>query len=175
MIRALPAIVALVALSGCELLFPEDPRLGTESVKACTARVESDLRLKLEENGFEDSPVWLPTYTYDITKLSLEDIQSLSSSRSDETQGTRLDKATNMTSTAVDAFMQQQVDEEGAFFLGHDPALYRVRGEAIATDAVIAAGCERQLANMRLIDIDLTPMTLAPVEDPDQSPETESE
>ena len=158
-----PALLAtaLVTLAGCDILFPEDTRLGVETVDACVARVEADLRIKFAQEGFGVMPAWLPTYTYDITKLSLEDIQELSVSASDEVKGTRLDQSTNQTSTAVDAFMQQDVDEAGAFFLGRDPALYRVRGKAIASDAVISAGCERQRGNMRLIDVDLVPLTIA--------------
>jgi hypothetical protein len=157
MMRAFPAILALVALTGCDLLFPEDPRLGIEDESACAARIAQELRLKLAEAGGDDATMWMPTYTYDITKLSLEAIQALSASGFNETKGTRLNRATNETSTAFDVFMDTQVDENGAFFLGHEPALYRVRGETARMAEVIAAGCARQQENMRLIDIDLAP------------------
>lgn len=173
---ATAALATLGTLGGCDVLFPEDPRIGLEPVDACVARIESDLRIKLAEMGLKEFPVWLPIYTYDITKLSLEDIQELSAKSNAETQGTRLEQSTNETSTAVDAFMDQDVDEGGAFFMGRAPALYRVRGQAIASGAVIAAGCERQRANMRLIDVDLTPLTLnVPGVSSDTSPKLESE
>ncbi|MFU7528896.1 hypothetical protein [Qipengyuania sp. ASV99] len=152
--RAAIALIALAGLTGCDLLFPEDPRLGVEQPAACLARVEQELRFELA--NLQDGDRFEPTYTYDITKLGLEAIQNLSASRSDEIKGTRIDQSTNETSTAVDVFMQQPVDENGAFFLGRDPALYRVRGEALPLADIIPAGCERQQANMRLIQIDFT-------------------
>ena len=152
--RAAIAVIALAGLTGCDLLFPEDPRLGAEAPAACAARVEQELRIELA--NLQDGDRFVPTYTYDITKLGLEAIQNLSASRSDEIKGTRLDQSTNETSTAVDVFMQQPVDENGAFFMGHDPALYRVRGEALHFADIIPAGCARQQANMRLIEIDFT-------------------
>ena len=42
--RAAIAIAALPALSGCDLLFPEDTRLGVESVDACLERILSEQR-----------------------------------------------------------------------------------------------------------------------------------
>lgn len=178
MMRVVLAPIALLALCGCDILFPEDPRLGSESVAACAARVQQDLRIQLADLGSDDATVWVPTYTYDITKLSLEAIQELSQSSSDETQGTRLDQATNETSTAVDVFMAQDVDENGAFFLGRNPALYRVRGEAARFDDILPAGCERQQANMRLIVVDFAPAASnldEPSDSSETSPETESD
>lgn len=157
MIRAVPPILALVALSGCDLLFPEDPRLGEEEADSCVTRVGHAMRLKLAAAGGDGNTVWVPTYTYDITKLSLDAIKELSASGFAETKGTRLNQSTNETSTAFDVFMDTEVDENGAFFLGHEPALYRVRGRSGRYDDLIAAGCARQQENMRLIDIDLAP------------------
>ena len=173
--RAAASLAALAALSGCDLLFPEDPRVGEEAQQACVSRVEGALRLELKALDAEPDAAFVPTYTYDITKLGLEEIQALSQSRFDETEGSRLNRATNMTDTAVEIFMAEPVDENGAFFMATDPALYRVRGEAAAFADIIAQGCERQQADMRLIDVDFAAADAADTEtDPTDTPEDES-
>lgn len=153
--RAFTAIAALTALSGCNLLFPEDSRVGVEEEGKCAARVlaETDLgKFDIQEG---DRAFYVPTYTYDITKLGLEEIQKLSRSSFDETEGARLNRATNTTATAVDIFMAEAVDENGAFFMATDPALYRVRGKPQRLADIAAAGCARQQADMRLIAVDI--------------------
>ena len=84
----------------------------------------------------------VPTYTYDITKMGLEQIQVLMVEGSDDTAGARLRAATNEEGTAVAQFMSMTVSDKGAFFMGRDPALFRVRGEAQAKDTMIASGCD---------------------------------
>ena len=163
MIRAAFAITALAALSGCELLFPEDPREGAETLESCLGRVAAKQRDLLAEAAAED--VLVPTYTYDITKLSLEDLQALTVAGADETAGTRERRQTNQASTAVDNFLAAPVDENGAFYMGRDPALYRVRGEEIAAGEIATAGCERQKAGMRLIDFTASPVPTEPESD----------
>lgn len=148
------ALIACAALSGCSLLFPEDPRLGEESVEECEARVAELLIPGTSYRTYEGN-VGVPTYTYDVTKLSLEAMQALIVEGSDETAGARGIAATNQAQTAVDNFMAQSVDENGAFFLGREPALYRVRGERQAKESMIASGCERQQPDMRLIMVDI--------------------
>lgn len=153
--RTLTAIAALAALTGCDLLFPEDPRVGAEAPEKCAVRVmrDTDLaRLDIEDG---DTALYVPTYTFDITKLGLEEIQQLSRSSYDETEGARLNRATNTTATAVEIFMAEPVDENGAFFMATDPALYRVRGEPQRLADIAAAGCARQQTNMRLIAVDI--------------------
>ena len=54
--------------------------------------------------------------------------------------------------------MEMPVDENGAFFFGTDPALYRVRGEPTAFGDALPSGCERQRVNMRMIAIDFAPV-----------------
>jgi len=174
MIRSAALALSLVALSGCNILFPEDPRVGEEGEGACVSRVEEALLIEFAGIDSDQDTIWVPTYTYDITKLGLEGMQALSQSRSDEVAGTDLDRSTNETSTAVDAFMAQPVDENGAFFLGRDPALYRVRGAPERFDEAIAAGCARQQTNMRLIDVDLAPAS-QPESDTEDNSDSESQ
>lgn len=170
--------VAVLSLSGCSYLFPEDSRIGEEALDACLARVASERRDTVFDS-IDDGALWVPTYTYDVTKLDLDSIKEPSISGHDETEGTRITLTTNETSTAVDQFMQQSVDEDGAFFMGRDPALYRVRGEALPLDEIISAGCKRQRANMRLIKVDFARHDTAPAEpanenSEDTSPEKET-
>lgn len=161
--RVAAAMVSLAALSGCELFNDEDPRVGVEGVEACLKRVANKSRSE-EFDALDDGALWVPTYTYDVTKLELEAIQQLSVSYNDETSGTRINQTTNETSTAVAQFMQQPVDEDGAFFMGRDPALYRVRGAPVQLSDVITSGCERQLPNMRLIEVEFSRHSAAPPE-----------
>ncbi len=176
--RIVPAIASLVALSGCDMLFPEDPRLGIETQEACIARVDALVEQEFGSEPADSNAVWVPTFTYDVTKLGLEAIQELSVEGSAETAGRELSTSTNEASTALDAFMSQPVDEKGAFFLANDPALYRVRGEPVAIGDAVAAGCARQRPNMRLtgVRLDRTDNAQLPGEDsPELSENPENE
>lgn len=164
------AATALLALSGCELLFPEDPREGSESAEACVTRLAAKERDLLAEADAGDTLV--PTYTYDITKVSLEDLQVLTAAGADETAGSRERRQTNQAATAVDNFMAAPVDEKGAFYMGRDPALYRVRGDAMAAGEIAKAGCEQQKTGMRLIDFTASAARAEP--EPDASGETDN-
>lgn len=171
--RAAIAIAALPALSGCDLLFPEDTRLGVESVDACLERILSEQRDEEFDILTVDGELVTPTFTYDITKASVEDLRKIIVPGSDETAGTRGMATTNQTSTAVENFMAQPVDEKGAFFFGRDPALYRVRGEPLPLNEAMRAGCERQLAGMRLIAFRVAFPQSEPENPDDTSSETE--
>lgn len=170
---ALTLLAASLALGGCSLIWPEDERVGGEDADDCAARVAkllgpgSNFRLYQGEAG-------VPTFTYDITKLGLEEVQALLRKGGDETAGTRTMNQTNMTSTAVEEFMNREVDEKGAFFLGRDPALYRVRGQRQPVEGMIANGCERQEADMRLIDIAISASASKAAADSEQEQETDS-
>ena len=172
--RAAFATTAFLALAGCDMLFPEDPRQGVELEEQCLARVASELRDEAFEQIGSDNSLWIPIYTYDVTKLSLDAIKELAVTASDETIGTRISQSTNETSTAVDSFMAQDIDEDGAFFFGRDPSLYRVRGEAVPLTKIILAGCERQQPNMRLIKVDFTRAPDPSETDANTSTQTES-
>jgi len=145
------SLASFTLLPACDLLNDNDWREGAESAENCAKRIAGKLEVK--EVLAQSDGVYVPTYTFDITKMDLEAMQELIVPGSDETAGSRGQAATNETSTAVANFMARPVDEKGAFFLGNNPALYRVRGEAQAQDNLIAAGCARQQASMRLIQI----------------------
>lgn len=162
--RALVVLLVGLALGGCSILFPEDWRVGEESVDACVARLNADIDL-FDFRELADTPEPLiPTYTYDITKLPFERTQELIVPGSDETLGSRLMKQTNRASTAMTRFMETEVDEKGAFFFGVDPALYRVRGETMMHADILKAGCEKQQSDMRLRRVNVTPFVPEPVE-----------
>ena len=145
--------LAAFGLAGCDLLFPEDKRLGVEAENICIGRVRAKLTHD-EYQQLENAPGrWVPTYPYDITKLDLAAIQALSAGGADETQGTRLMRQTNSTAAAVQRFKTMAVDRKGALFLGQEPSLYRVRGKVQPASQILSSGCERQQANMRLIEV----------------------
>lgn len=152
---ALIALAACPALTACDLIDPPDRRIGEEPVSECVDRLAGWNRDLDVASGARQ--LYVPTYLYDITKMDLEAIQDLIG-EGDETAGTRGMAATNETSTAVDAFKSRPVDEDGAFFLGNDPAYYRVRGAAQPFETITQVGCERQQANMRLVEIEAVPM-----------------
>ena len=173
MMRAVIALSALTALSGCDLLFPEDPRLGVETAEECAARVEGLLGPTNSYRTHEGAS-GVPIFTYDITKLALDDVQALTVPGSDETAGNRLMAQSNTEATAVARFMELEVSDKGAFFLARDPALYRVRGPQEPIASMVATGCARQDEGMRLIMIDIA-RSVAPLEpDTDTSLETET-
>ncbi len=164
---ALLSLGMLVTLPGCSLLFPEDPRVGDEPLAMCQERLQRELptNVKFELGQLEGE--WVPTYTFDISKLSLDEIQALSVAENDETLGTRMTLNTNENSTAREQFMQMSVTEDGALFLTGNPALYRVRGEPVEADQLIASGCESQQTNMRFISLSWEqPRAVEPEEQP---------
>lgn len=173
MIRATVATLAFVALSGCHILFPEDPREGQELSKECPTRVASLLGPTAGFTNYTEE-MGVPTFTFDITKMAFEDMQRLMVEGSDDTAGARAMAATNEVSTAVDVFMATSVDEKGAFFTGRDPALFRVRGGLQPKSTMIASGCARQQEGMRLIMIDIAPVPAEPEPEPENT-ETTSE
>ena len=168
MIRIGVAILATASLSGCHILFPEDPRDGTELSAECPTRVASLLGPTTQFANYTEE-MGVPTFTFDITKMAFEDMQRLMVEGSDDTAGRRAMDATNVDSTAVDLFMETPVDEKGAFFTGRDPALYRVRGGLQPKSTMIATGCARQQEGMRLIMIDVDPVPAEP--EPETDPE----
>ena len=151
--RTIPLIASIALLPSCALFDNSDPREGVESAEACLQRLGGERKAEDFELADLDGQLVVPTYTYDITKVSLDDIQSLIVAGSDETAGSRGMTSTNETSTAVDQFMAQRVDEKGSFFFARDPALYRVRGETVAVGEVVSTGCARQLEGMRLTSV----------------------
>ncbi|MEO0690379.1 MAG: hypothetical protein AAFY51_08790 [Pseudomonadota bacterium] len=146
-----------LALAGCSLFSSEDPRVGVEDAEDCANRVRPSLTYQ-EYQDLKTAPGrWVPTFTYDVTKMEFSAIQKLVANGADETVGTRLIQQTNRTATAVERFMDMDVSEKGAFFLGRKPALFRVRGRPQAASQILASGCERQLPDMRLINVSWQP------------------
>lgn len=167
MIRSAISFIALLSLTGCHILFPEDPREGAELSAECPTRVASLLGPTSQYANYTEE-MGVPTFTFDITKMAFEDMQRLMVEGSDDTAGSRAMTATNETSTAVDLFMETPVDEKGAFFTGRDPALYRVRGGLQPKSTMIASGCARQQEGMRLIMIDVGPVPAEPEPETDR-------
>jgi len=166
MVCALP-----LALGGCDLIFPGDPRVGEEPVEACVGRLNADIDMfDFRELSGTDG-IFVPTYTFDITKLRFEAKQDLIQPGADETLGSRLMSQTNEASTAMAAFMAADVDEKGAFFFGVKPALWRVRGEPLPHADILKAGCEKQGADMRLLRVEVK--QYAPAPEPDADPDTQ--
>lgn len=146
-------MASFALLPACSLFDDSDWREGDEAAEECAKRMSGKLEFK--QALMQSEGRFIPTYTFDITKMELEAMQELIVPGSDETAGSRGMAATNENSTAIDAFMERPVDEKGAFFLGHNPALYRVRGQPKPLEDVIASGCARQMAGMRLTNITL--------------------
>ncbi|MEQ8412034.1 MAG: hypothetical protein RIC51_00165 [Erythrobacter sp.] len=165
----LAILAAMPMIGGCSLLWPEDERVGTESAADCASRVAEALGPGSDFRSYEGE-IGVPTFTYDITKMELEEVQALIVAGSDETAGSRGMTSTNETQTAVERFMSQPADEKGSFFLGRDPALYRIRGEMQPVADMIANGCARQKADMRLIDVQVAagPAELQQAPEPEQ-------
>nr|WP_298927661.1 hypothetical protein [uncultured Erythrobacter sp.] len=160
--RAVAILPVLLFLPACSLFDNSDPREGVEPQAECMARYADTLGRQGRNLLVESSDDVVPTFTYDVTKMDLEAMKVLMVDGSDQSAGRRLTGQHNELSTAVARFKAEPVSEKGAFFLGHDPALYRVRGKTQPLKNVLAAACERQQANMRLVGIDFTTPTAAP-------------
>ena len=89
MTRFLFLLPVLAALSACSLFDDTDPREGVEDAAACTTRVAGLLGPASSYREFSEA-TGVPTYTFDITKVGLEDLQALMVDGSDDTAGSRL-------------------------------------------------------------------------------------
>ena len=165
--RMAASLDTAMLLSGCSSLF-DDPRTGTEGVDSCIAHVSELLPPDATYRTYDDV-MGVPIFTFDVTKMELADVRTLIVEGSDETLGSRGRVETIRDSTAVDNFMVTEVTDRGAFFLGLDPALYRVRGALQSRDTMIAVGCARQMEDMRLILVEVVPVP--PVPEPDPEPD----
>ena len=167
-ISILGAALCVSACNPMDVLFPEDPRLGTEAENICVGRVRAKMTYA-EYQELETAPgLWVPSFLYDITNLDLEARQALIATGADETAGTRLIQQTSSTSAAVERFKLTVVDEKGALFVGRDPALYKVRGEPQGASTIITSGCARQQANMRLTQVFWSPYVPEPVSESEE-------
>lgn len=162
-------LFAVAMLPACSLFDNTDPRELAEPVEQCVTRF-GEMQATLAD---DDSEVpTRPIYTFDVTKLPFAELQDLIAKGGDDTAGQRLLRQTNEESTAVDLFMSEPPGEKGIFFLGRDPALYRVRGPEIWPRETVETGCAMQVAGMRLTEISVASgITVEPV----IVPEPESE
>jgi len=156
MLRPLVTVcLSLGALSGCadivKLFSEEDWREGDEEIADCIKRVRS---------GYHEGVIKLlnsqerrqPTYTFDITKASFGDIKELTIPDQGSEKGSVMVSGFKAPPRKLRMFMNMRVDKKGAFFMGVDPAYYRVLGEPIALADVFVEGCQRQRAGMRFLN-----------------------
>lgn len=172
--RVAPIIPALAMLAGCNLFDDSDPREGLEDIDACIKRVSAEYHegvvdlLQSEERR-------RPTYTFDITKLSFDDIKDLTVPDEGGEAGSVQMSGFKAPPYRKRMFLEMNVDEKGAFFLGADPAYYRVQGEPIALQDVFADGCKKQRPGMRLLSFTFENPPTSGTGSGDTNPETESD
>ncbi len=152
--RAFLAAMAMLPLAACENPFEDkDWREGDEAAEECAARLSGKLEVKQLLEAAEGQVV--PTYAFDITKMELMAINEMIVPASGDSRGSLRTSAFGATAPPVAAFMELSVTEDGAFYFGEDPSLYRVRGRALPGDQVLATGCAMQKPGMRLISFKL--------------------
>jgi hypothetical protein len=147
------ALIATGMLAGCT-----DWREGEETVAACLERFAP--KKGADDPLANDPGVWVPSYTYDITKLD-----GLLEFGRDVMEGGGTTRIVASTSGSPhQGLLQQERDRfdgtpataAGAVLLIDDPALYKVRGEPGLYRDLLRQGCERQRAGMRLINWQFT-------------------
>lgn len=147
--------LTLLVMPGCSLLFPEDWREGVEETDKCIARVKGEYHkgvLKLLDSDEQRQP----TFTFDITKMSLDDINAMTVSGEGNEKGSVRISGFEAPAYKLINFLDMGVDEKGAFYVGADPSYYRVRGEPIALRDVFSEGCNRQKPGMRFLSFTFT-------------------
>lgn len=174
MMRASLTFVAAVLLSGCHILFPEDWREGVEEKDACIKRVRAEYHSGVLELLDSDEKRQ-PTYMFDITKMGFEDIQSITVMSEVEGEGSVTVSGFEAPAYVRNNFVDMRVDEKGAFYVGDDPALYRVRGAPIPLRDIFEEGCDRQLAGMRFISFVFDELEILNEESSESDLETENE
>ncbi len=141
------ALISMGMLTGCT-----DWREGEETVEACMQRFALK---KGVVHPLNDSPhQWVPSYTYDITKLGNAGIRALvrtaENGAEPGTVGVSL-VGSGSSKSARDKFADLPATETGAVLMADDPSLYKVRGKPELHSDLVRQGCEAQLAGMRLI------------------------
>ena len=141
------ALIAMGMLTGCT-----DWREGEETVDACKKRHA------LKEGAvhpLDDSPhQWVPSYTYDITKMGGEGIRALVKTAEDGAEAGTVGVSlvgSGSSQSARDTFADRPATEAGAVLLADDPSLYKVRGKPVLHRDLIRQGCEGQRSGMRLL------------------------
>ena len=153
-LRLAAACLSVMLLTGCDAITGvfsnKDWREGVEDVDACVERVRAEYHegvLKLLDSNEKR----LPTYTFDITKASFEDITELTVLDKGQEKGSVQVSGFEAPPWKLRRFLEMNVDEKGAFFLGADPAYYRVLGKHIALADVFVEGCKQQRPGMRFL------------------------
>ncbi len=153
-VSRLTLTASLLLLSACENPFAnKDWREVEETAEECVARLSGKLEVRQLLEAAEGQVV--PTYAFDITKMELMAINEMIVPPSGNSRGSLRTSAFGATAPPVAAFMELSVTEDGAFYFGDDPSLYRVRGEAVLGDQVLASGCAMQKPGMRFISFKL--------------------
>lgn len=141
-------------LTGCDgivdFFMKKDWREGPEDVDACIKRVRAAYD-KGVVKLLDSDEKRVPTYTFDITKMSFEDVKAITILDQGGKKGSAQISGFQAPPWKKRAYMEMNVDEKGAFFMGADPAYYRVRGAPVALADVFAEGCRKQLPGMRLL------------------------
>ncbi|AWW74676.1 hypothetical protein CD351_09600 [Erythrobacter sp. KY5] len=155
--RVAATLLSLASLSACDLFNDEDPRVGVEEIDACIERVRSTYHegvLDLLDSDEQRRP----TYTFDITKMGFDDIKDLTVPDQGDEKGSVQVSGFEAPGYVKRRFLEMNVDGKGAFFLGADPAYYRVQGEPIALKDVFSEGCKQQLSGMRFLSFTFAPV-----------------
>jgi hypothetical protein len=160
-LRFAAATLSLFLLTGCDavtsVFSKKDWREGVEEAGACIERVRAEYDKGVVKLLNSDEKR-VPTYTFDITKMSFEDVKAITVYDQGVEKGSVQVSGFQAPPWKKRAFMGMNVDEKGAFFMGADPAYYRVRGEPLALAEVFAEGCKRQRPGMRLLSFTFHPI-----------------
>lgn len=137
------ALMMTGALTGCA-----DWREGSESVETCLARFAP--KKGAVDPLEDDRNKWVPSYTYDVTKMGTENLRGLlkASEKNGQVAGIGIIGEGSSTRKAFD---DAPATEAGVLLFAEDPALFKVRGKAGLHRDLIRQGCEGQRAGMRLI------------------------
>ena len=157
MMRLAVLIPALALLAACDLFDDSDPREGVEQNDACIKRVRAEYHEGVLEL-LESDERRRPTFTFDITKASFEDIKDLTVPEQGGEAGSVQVSGFKAPPYKKRRFLEMNIDEKGAFFLGTDPAYYRVQGEPIALRDVFVEGCRMQRSGMRFLSFTFEPV-----------------
>lgn len=153
--RALPCLAAFLAVTGCNLMEEFDWRKGEESVDACVERLSKG-RAPME-NIARGNDLWVPRYTYDVTRMGAEAMMDLvkpqpgAESGEASATGTVAMGDESYIAAQREKFRREPATRAGAIFLAEDPALYKVLGEPGPERTLLRQGCAMQKPGMRLI------------------------
>lgn len=143
--RTMFAAMSVLALTGCR-----DWREGEETVEACMQRFV--LKGGAADQLENDRNQWVPSYTYDVTKVAPEQLRTVIKSVGGTGQPEAIAELEgSLSQKERDDFHDMPATEEGLLLLGGDPSLFKVRGKPGLHRDLVRQGCEGQRAGMRLI------------------------